>query len=274
VRLAPAVRSGPILALGAVLLGTTGAAILPRAAQGELQRPEAAFLAGQHRLCTPREGLFHHALRLLPWLNEDEVAPFVLGWGLHMGREYAAQLPSLLVQLQDAWPQPDAHPPGLADPLLRRTDPHFWWTPVAALARPLALAYASGLGLGVAEDGLLEAADLALIEAAPDFARMALWEGVGAAMGERATWAGDLAAPRVDGPAPAVDLAAFTRGHRATAPPGQGPPPGWVDPAESGRIELPMAHPFTYAYAVAGRGGPRGSGGGGGHPAPSPAPTP
>ncbi len=250
--LAPTLRSSTVFAAFALLLGSTGAALLPRVSQGELGRQGAVFVAAQHRLCFPKEGLFHHALRLLPWVEPEEIGPFAEGWGLHLGREYATQLPTLQIELDDAWPTLDARPPADADPFLRVTQPAFWWTPVAVLPGEAHPSFARGVGLGIAEAGLLEPADLALIAAAPPGLASALWEGVGGAMGERKTFAHDGAPPRMEGAdAPQADIAAFSRGYRATAPPGSEPPPGWAAPGPP--VAFALAHPFLYAYSVRAR---------------------
>jgi len=146
----------PLAAVGAAV----ALALAPGGAAPELDRPAAAFYAGQHRLLVrPQRPPHEHVRRLWPVVAAPEQEGFAQGYGLHLGREFARI--------------PDA-------------DAARWWAFAAELPSRRRAGFARGFGLGLAEDGALSAPDLQALGACPPGLVEEVWVGVGAALGERA----------------------------------------------------------------------------------------
>jgi hypothetical protein len=242
---------------------------LPLAVETELDRPAAAFFAAQHRLAFARRPIHSHFLMFYAYLRDDELPGFCQGYGLHLGREFSRQQHDAGVELRDSARSPGRQIPMSLNPFWLKLQPETWLEPARTLL-PAGRArdgFLRGVGLGVAEDGRLDAGDVRLLRAASDGERPLLWEGVGSALGEHAYWLGAKAVSlrveggwsEVDGAMPrAEDLAAGmaeTAGaapwslHEAldgdvpselraslSAPLAPRPRRGWA-----------LAHPFTYA---------------------------
>ncbi len=254
------------LAVGALLV--VGLAALPAHRAAELDRPAAAFYAGQHRLSLPaRRPLHTHISWLWPTLRADERAPFAQGYGLHLAREHGPMLP--LFRSRSAMGLGDDRDRELAEAGQQAST---WVGAVTLLPRGSSQrGFLAGLGLGIGEDGRVDADELALIRAAPD--SDAVWFGVFAAVAERAHWSPRSGRLEIEGgwsavagTEPSADvvrrgLAECIDGASVPAAellPGDAPPHIRSAVADT---ELPMAtrafglrHPFTYAAVGLGGG--------------------
>ena len=200
---------GPWPARALALLAAGGLAwtlpSLPGASAMEMTVPQGAFYAAQHRLSFPRRALHSHFLMLLPYVRQAELGPWLQGYGLHLGRSYARELPALEQEFVDTQHAPGARIPPPLDRRLQWTLPRTWWS-VADLIEDQALraGFFNGLGLGMGEDGRLADGDLRLLRSLAPRDRADAWRGVAVALAERAYW---LRAPQslaVDGGWPAL----------------------------------------------------------------------
>ena len=258
-------------AMAAVVLLAAGLSALPAHRAAELDRPAAAFYAGQHRLSLPwRRPLHTHFSWLWPTLRPEERAPFAQGYGLHLAREHGPMVP--MFQTLSAQGPEDAR---LAELAAAGSTASSWVGAATLVPRGSARrGLQAGLGLGIGEDGRVDARELDLIRAAPD--PDAVWFGVFAAVAERAHWTGvadrlvlEGAWASLRGVEPSVD--AVRRGlaeclDGVEVPPADLLPPDAPDHLRSSiaQQELPMArrafglrHPFTYAEVGLGGGAAR-----------------
>ncbi len=264
----PRGRRGEVAA--AVLLAA-GLSALPAHRTAELDRPAAAFYAGQHRISLPwRRPLHTHFSWLWPTLRPEERAPFAQGYGLHLAREHGPLLPRFRTLSAEGTDGPRE-----AELAAAGAEPSTWvgastLVPQGSARRGLL----AGIGLGIGEDGRIDGTELELIEAAPD--RDSVWFGVFAAVAERAHWTSTPGRLEIDGGwralagmepssdtvrsglAECLDAAPIAP---AELLPSDAPPE--LRRAISDR-ELPMArrafglrHPFTYAEVGLGGGAAR-----------------
>ncbi len=269
-------RRGPprTLAVSAVVAMTApGLWTTPRSTATELSRPMASYVAGQHRLGFARAPLHTHFLMLTPFVRDDELSGWLQGYGVHLGREFTRQAPIAAQEARDQRPDPGPGAPEFVD-LPPHNPPRSTRAGGAvglgaAARRDLLL----GVGLGVAEDGVLDAFDCDLVGVTAGRDRAAVWQGVGAALGERWFWTGNASPLRVRAPMAPLDassMGALAAGLSSTG--GRSAPSvaQWVDADLLGPAAAPMVpqgrlahpHPFTYAdVGVLGRGevpmGPR-----------------
>ena len=255
----------------AALLLAAGLTALPAHRAAEFDRPAAAFYAGQHRIALPwRRPLHTHFSWLWPSLRPEERAPFAQGYGLHLAREHGPMLP-MFEELNAA----DLQDPREAELAAAGTRPSTWVGAATLVPRGSARrGLLAGLGLGIGEDGRVDAEELLLIRAAPD--PQAVWFGVFAAVAERAYWTSRPDPLRVDGGWPALrgvepDSEAV-RGGLAECLDGAPVAPADLLPPDApahlrsalAQQELPMArrafglrHPFTFAEVGLGGGAAR-----------------
>ena len=252
----------PGRALGVVLLlSLPGALTVGTLANTELTRPEAAFFAGQHRLVFPRDALHTHALMLTPWVRDDELAGWLQGYGMHVGREFARQVPTARVEYSDGFLGVDGGVPQVINRFWHKQQAARWLDGAAWLGTDADRSFLIGVGLGIGEDGRLEELDLQLL-AAPAERAVHIARGIGAALGERVWHQGDRTPLQIDGDrrwTPA-ERQALADGFQETA--GAQAPPLFADVTPGSTRVLVHSHPFMYAdVGVSGRGwtpsGPR-----------------
>lgn len=197
--LATVLTTDPALSRSRLVLGGLALASASTVSQslalgaGELDRSAAAYVAAQHRLSEPRSGPFDHALLLLPWVRADELEGFAMGWGLHLSREFELRAPSLALEYNDARPPGGAAVPDAVDPIARKRDPQFLWAATEALPAEVHQAFARGVGLGVAEDLRISAAEGLLLDVAGDLdvpTLVGVHDGIAMAVSERSRIAG------------------------------------------------------------------------------------
>jgi hypothetical protein len=176
----PKDRRGVATATVLLLLGLVS---LPAHRSAELDRPAAAFYAGQHRISLPwRRPLHTHFSWLWPTLRPEEQAPFAQGYGLHLAREHGPMQPHLEALVSEGVATGRD-----AELAAAGTRPSTWLGAATLVARGGARrGFQRGFGLGLGEDGRLDARELSLLKAAPD--SDAVWFGVYAAVAERAHW--------------------------------------------------------------------------------------
>lgn len=263
-----------ILAAGGVaLLVLPGFLTVPRATATELNRSMASYFAGQHRLGFAQYPLHTHFLMLTPFVRDDELPGWLQGYGVHLGREFTRQAPIAELEYSDQRPDPGTAVPDVVDRLFLKMQPGRWLLAADWLGGNAREHLLLGVGLGIAEDGVLDPMDLALIEELPLRERPAIWRGVGGALGERWFWTQNAAPLIIEGNPGVLDhdsVGAFLGGLVTTG--GESAPPlehvldttlrpsGPVRPLPGARFAHP--HPFTYAdLGVLGRGevpmGPR-----------------
>ncbi len=267
-------RATRLAAAGVVtLLVLPGFLTVPRATATELNRPMASYFAGQHRLGFAQYPLHTHFLMLTPFVRDDELPGWLQGYGVHLGREFTRQAPIAAVEYSDRRPDPGTAIPDVVDRLYQKMQPSRWLRAADWLGGDAREHLLLGVGLGIAEDGVLDPRDLELLEELPLGQRPAIWRGVGGAMGERWFWTQNATALLVEGSPEGLDQqsgGAFLGGLVTTGGTSVPPleqfldetlrPPGPVLPAPGQRFAHP--HPFTYAdLGVLGRGevpmGPR-----------------
>lgn len=246
VLLGVAARRGPALAL-VLALAAPGLSAVGAVGNTELTRSQAAFYAGQHRLVFPDDALHTHALMLTPWVRDDELSGWLQGYGLHIGREFARQVPGAQIEYRDGFVDEG----GVPDPVnrfWRKQQAGHWRDGMRWLGAQANADFLLGVGLGLAEDGVLESLDLDLLNGSQD-ERLHIAFGVGAALGERAHWIGDGAlqteAPVAWSRAEQQALAdgfVTTAGTRVPSP----------LPGVRGRPQRRLAHPHPFTYADVG----------------------
>lgn len=191
--IAGALALGPrVGARGLPVLLALGLWALPSHRAAELDRPAAAFYAGQHRISLPAQRPLHsHFSWLWPTLRVEERGPFAQGYGLHLAREHGPMVP-MFEALETG---PGARSRELAAAGVRAST---WWGATTLVPRGSARrGLAQGLGLGLGEDGRLDGRELELLRAAPD--PQATWFGIAAAVAERAYWSGAARPLEIEG---------------------------------------------------------------------------
>ncbi|MCO4773559.1 MAG: hypothetical protein KDA24_26235 [Deltaproteobacteria bacterium] len=245
----------------------------PRATSTELSRPMAAYFAGQHRLGFARQPLHTHFLMLTPFVSDTELPGWLQGYGVHVGREYTRQAPIATIERNDSRASATAGIPDIVDRLGQKMRPERWLLAADWLEGDARDHFLVGVGLGIAEDGELDEADVSLLTAAGPQGAASVWRGIGAAMGERWYWTGSDRPLVVQGDLAPLSLdAAGSAMAGLSATGGQDAPPleRLLDPRlrprgtvrRVGGPRLAHPHPFTYAdLGVLGRGevpmGPR-----------------
>ncbi len=262
------------VAAGAVLILTLpGLLTTPRATATELGRPMAAFFAGQHRLGFARHPLHTQFLMLTPFVTDAELAGWLQGYGLHVGREYTRQAPIARIERDDSRPDERAGIPDIVDRVALKARPDRWLVAADWLGAAARADFLLGVGLGIAEDGRLDAGDVELVRDLGDADAASVWRGVGAALGERWHWTRNDSPLLVEG-----DLGRLSAAQAGSALAGLsatgGPDVPSLDSMLGERLRpdspvrrtsgprLAHPHPFTYAdVGVLGRGevpmGPR-----------------
>ena len=263
----------PPLLWAALALALPGLLTTPRSTATELTRPMAAYVAGQHRLAFTHHPLHTHFLMLTPFVTDAELAGWLQGYGLHLGREFARQVPTERVEYAAQRVDPRVGVPDRVNRRWHKQQPERWLEAADWLGSDGRQHLLLGVGLGLAEDGRLEPLDVALLQATEGADRAALWRGVGVALGERWHWIHDDAPLQVDADLPALDAASLGMVHGglyATGGPDSPDLDRLLGPALRGnaplrsRNQLRLAHPHPFTYAdlgVLGRGevpqGPR-----------------
>jgi len=151
---------------------------LPSATTFELTHPEAAFVAGQHRVFLVGQDTHQHFRLLMPTVRDTERKAWLQGYGMLIGEEFD----------QRQQPGPDAH-----DQPASLSAQEWLASSRSETSADQSLrddSFFVGVGLGLALDGWLSRHDVALIRAVPAEKLRGIWFGIGAALGERHYWSG------------------------------------------------------------------------------------
>jgi hypothetical protein len=182
VPLAAARLPRPRVLAAAVLLPGLAMPVMPH--DSEMTATQAAFVAAHHRLSFSHRPLHTHVSVLTPYVTETELPGWLEGYGLHTARDWVAENEVLGVEFQDAMTMEKRRPPPEVDVRRRRLDPARWLEFAELFEGAPREAFFRGIGLGVGEDGGIEALEAALLLAVPPDGLDAVWTGIGGAVRE------------------------------------------------------------------------------------------